>query len=114
MAVSVSGCSNPVRVSGVFAGTRDYWAEHPPRKGDKVWAPFAVILPGRDLSDVHVGFAHLPTDLSSPEQAAPWTQYTADIQSIRTKVVRGLTIVYGSAAYWNRSLQPLLATFAAD
>ncbi len=31
MAIIVSGCSNPVKVSVVVAGTGDYWDEHPAR-----------------------------------------------------------------------------------
>jgi hypothetical protein len=114
VAVNASGCSNPVQVSVVVAGTRDYWAEHPSRRSDPRWSSFALTLPGTGLSDVRVGFAHRATDLTSPEQAEFWTPGPGQIQTARPVLKSGQTIVSGRVANWKRSLQPVLLSFRAN
>ena len=81
VAVKVNGCSNPVDVSVVAAGTADYWIDQlqSPRK-NPVWSSFRLILPGVGLRDLRVGLADSATDLTTPAQAAVSSAYKRYVQ----------------------------------
>ena len=110
VAVRVEGCSNPVSVSVVAAGTRDYWTDH---KNGPLWSPFSLVLPGTDLRDLRVGLANAATDLTTPADTTLSSRYARLVKIDPPRRSGGLTVVSGRVAYWQQTLQPLAATFRA-
>ncbi len=112
--LTVNGCSNPVRVSVVAAGTRDYWIDHPPRRTDPAWSSFTLILPGVGLRNLHVGLSTNAGNLTTPTQAGISPTLAPYINTNPPTHKDGATVISGRVAYWQETLQPIVATFRAS
>jgi hypothetical protein len=111
--VKINGCSNPVDVSVVAAGTRDYWVDHPARRTDPVWSSFSLILPGVGLRDLQVGLSDNAGGLTTPTQASVSPTDARYIYHNPPVRKDGDTVISGWVAYWQQTLQPVVATFRA-
>jgi len=111
--VKVNGCRNPVNVSVVAAGTRDYWVDHPARRTDPVWSWFSLVLPGVGLRDLQVGLSDNAGGLTTPTQAGVSPTDARYIQTNPPAREDGDTVISGWVAYWQQTLQPVVATFRA-
>ena len=115
VAVKVTGCSNPVDVSVVAAGTADYWLDHRPSpRKNPVWSSFWLILPGVGLRDLRIGLADSATDLTTPTQTAVSSAYAQYVHTSPPVRKEGRTVVSGQVAYWQQTLLPIAATFRAQ
>lgn len=111
--VTVNGCTNPVDVSVVAAGTRGYWIDHPARRRDPVWSRFSLILPGSDLQDLHVGLSDDAGSLTTPTLAVISPSEAPYIHPDPPVRKDGETVISGWIAYWPQTLEPVVARFRA-
>ena len=132
VSVKVFNCSDPVLVTVVVAGTRDYWIEHV--KGPR-WSPFFLTLPDTRLTKLLirvpprlnrlsdfptlntgvVGLSDSVTDLTQPQYAHDHFDQRSPLSvraSIRLSGKNG-TAISGEVADWHRTLQPLVVMFPA-